>query len=109
MLEIIAFAAWICFGAYAVWYFTSAKRYAPITMTEAKMLWVIHKHDIRCNANRWRELVRGGRVVGFECECGYKHVQRRPIVSSIPVPQADAKVPVPRKLKSPRKLTFEHE
>jgi hypothetical protein len=84
MLEILALALWGGLTAYAVWYFTSAKYYAPITVNEARILWKIHKRNIRCNARKWREIRRGGKMIGFECECGYKHIQKRPIVSNAP-------------------------
>lgn len=71
---------WVCFAVYAIWYFTSAKRHAPLTPNEAKLLWKIHKQNIKCGAKKWRELKRGDRIIGFECECGYKHVQKRPII-----------------------------
>lgn len=86
MLEIITGALWICLAAYATWYFTSAKNYAPITPNEARILWKIHKRNIRCVARKWREIKRGDKIIGFECECGYKHVQKRPIVANTPTP-----------------------
>jgi len=79
-------ALWGCLTAYAVWYFTSAKHYAPITISEARILWKIHKRNIQCNARKWQKIKRGGKIIGFTCECGYKHIQRRPIVSNIPTP-----------------------
>jgi hypothetical protein len=41
MLEIIAFATWTVFVAYATWYFTSAKHTTPISPDEARLLWKI--------------------------------------------------------------------
>jgi len=90
MLEIIMVALWMCLAAYAAWYFTSAKNYAPITLKEAKILWKIHKRNIRCVARKWREIKRGDKIIGFECECGYKHVQKRPIVANIPTPNIES-------------------
>src|SRR3972149_7404423 len=84
MIEILALALWACFTTYITWYFTSAKKYAPITPNEAKTLWKIHRHNIGCNARKWREISRRGKTIGFECECGYKHIQRRPIVANTP-------------------------
>lgn len=83
-LEILVFASWTTLIAYATWYFTSAKYYAPLTLDEAKILWKIHKQNIGCNGRKWQVVKRRGKIVGFKCECGYKHVQRRPIVASIP-------------------------
>ena len=107
MLEIIVPALWTLFAVYIVWYCTSAKHYAPITSTEAKMLWVLHRNGVRCNAKRWREVRRIGKIVGFECECGHKHIQKRPIVSSAPALQIDAKNPMLAKLGNSKKASFE--
>jgi hypothetical protein len=68
MLEILMVALWGRLTAYATWYFTSAKHYAPITHTEARILWKIHKRNIRCNARKWQEIKRDGKIIGFECE-----------------------------------------
>jgi hypothetical protein len=84
MLEILMFATWASLIGYAVWFFTAAKHYAPITPDEAKILWKIHKQRLQCASTRWRPVKRGNHVIGFECECGFMHVQRRPLVSSAP-------------------------
>jgi hypothetical protein len=86
MIEIIAITLWTCFAAYAIWYFTSAKHYAPLTPNEAKMLWKIHKQTAKCEGRKWREIHRGRKIVGFTCECGYKYMQKRPIVAGAPQP-----------------------
>jgi hypothetical protein len=109
MLEIIMPAIWIVFVTYIVWYCTSAKNFAPITSSEAKMLWVLHKNDVQCNAKRWREVRRMGKTVGFECECGHKHIQRRPIVSSAPVLRIDSETPTLVKLGSSRKAALKQD
>jgi len=82
-------ALWGCFTTYATWYFTLAKHYAPITPNEAKILWKIHKQNIECYARKWRRIKRGDKIIGFECECGYKHIQKRPIVASTPTPHIE--------------------
>jgi hypothetical protein len=92
MLEILMWASWIGFTAYSIWYFTKAKHYFPITVNEAKILWKIHKQHIGCVSKKWRVIKRGNNVVGFECECGYRHVQRRPIVSGAPALNVNAQL-----------------
>jgi hypothetical protein len=109
MLEIIVPALWTLLAIYIVWYCTSAKHYAPITSTEAKMLWVLHKNDVRCNAKRWREVRRIGKIVGFECECGCKHIQKRPLVSSAPALRIDSENSMLAKLGSSEKTSFERD
>jgi hypothetical protein len=76
---------WASFTGYAVWYVTSAKRNVAITFDDAKTLWEIHKKNAKCAGRKWRSISRrGGKISGFECECGYKYNQKRPIVSSMP-------------------------
>jgi hypothetical protein len=85
MLIIILPATWVLFASYLVWYVTSAKRNVSITFNEAKALWHIHKKNARCPSHKWRPISRkSGKISGFECECGYKYTQRRPILSSRP-------------------------
>ena len=85
MLTVILPAIWISFTGYLLWYVTSAKRNVPITLDEAKALWKIHKRTAKCTSHKWRPISRrGDKISGFECECGYKYNQKRPIVSSIP-------------------------
>ena len=105
MLEIFMSLLWSCFAVYAIWYLTSAKHYAPISFAEARMLWKIHKLNIKCNARKWREIRRGGKTVGFECECGYKHIQKRPIVANMPAPNVQPQISMFDKLHTPYKST----
>jgi hypothetical protein len=92
MLETLMLASWIGFTAYSIWYLTAAKHYFPITVNEAKILWKIHKQHIGCTAKKWRIIKRGDNVVGFECGCGYRHLQKRPIVSGAPALNVNAKM-----------------
>jgi len=101
MMEIIMVTLWVCLATYTIWYFTSAKNYAPITSKEARILWKIHKRNILCGARKWREIKRGGRIIGFECECGYKHVQKRPIVANTPSPNINPQTSAFDKLHAP--------
>lgn len=78
-------ASWACLLAYTVWYSTSAKNLAPITVKEAKLLWKIHKQNVSCQSRKWRIIKRKNKIIGFECGCGYKHIQKRPIVANVPV------------------------
>ena len=81
-LEILMPASWACFTAYAAWYFASAKQYAPLTYKEARILWEIHKHKTQCDSKTWHKIRRKDRVIGFKCDCGYKHIQRKPITAN---------------------------
>lgn len=83
-LEVFAIAVWMSLLGYVAWYFTSAKYNAPLSPGEADMLWKIHKRDRKCHAKSKHVIKRGGRIIGFECGCGYKHIQKRPVVAGKP-------------------------
>lgn len=81
---IIMPALWAGLGTYALWYLTKAQDYSPITREEARTLWYIHHRALHCGARRWRKIKREGQIIGFQCECGYKHLQKRPLVAHSP-------------------------
>jgi hypothetical protein len=82
---IILPAIWVLFACYLAWFLTSAKRNVSITFDDAKALWHIHKKNTRCASHKWRPVLRkNGKISGFECECGYKYTQKRPIISNRP-------------------------
>jgi hypothetical protein len=83
-LHILMPALWACFTIYIAWYTTKAKHYSTITPLEAKQLWTIHKQDTHCNGRKWRQIERAGKTIGFQCECGHRHTQKRPIVAHLP-------------------------
>jgi hypothetical protein len=93
-LSILTLSAWGCFTTYLSWYATRAKRSYPITTAEAKQLWTIHKHDTHCNGKKWQQLKKGKQTIGFQCECGYRHTQKKPLVAHTPtkmeIPQVSA-------------------
>ncbi|PVX23763.1 MAG: hypothetical protein CW691_09710 [Candidatus Bathyarchaeum sp.] len=74
-------AIWLSLGFATAWFLLSAKRVVPLTQKEAETLWRVHKQKMLCKAKSWREIVRGDKVVGFECECGHKHVQKKHIIT----------------------------
>jgi hypothetical protein len=94
MLEILVSTLWTCFVLYGAWYFTLAKHYAPLSFMEARLLWRLHRLDVKCNARKWREIRKGNKIVGFQCECGYKHIQRRPIVATKPAAKTQTQTPM---------------
>jgi hypothetical protein len=79
MWEISVPVLWLVLLVYALWYFLSAKDYVPLDSREALLLWKIHKQQAKCGAKGWRKIQRRNKIVGFKCECGYKHLQKRPI------------------------------
>ena len=85
MIIIILPVIWASFACYFLWFATSAKRNVPITLDDAKTLWKIHRKTTKCTCHKWRPLSRkSGKISGFECECGYKYTQRRPLLSGSP-------------------------
>jgi hypothetical protein len=94
---VLTFGLWTVFVAYLTWFLTSAKHYAPISPFEGRILWEVHRRSAQCNGRGWQQIKKGGKIVGFKCECGYKHMQLRPIVAGVPplhVKPEDSKVPV---------------
>jgi hypothetical protein len=85
MLTIILATAWTSFAGYLLWYVTSAKRNVSITVNDAEILWKLHKKSTNCAGHTWRLIKRrNSKISGFECECGYKYTQKRPLISNLP-------------------------
>jgi len=68
-------------GLATAWFLLSAKRVVPLTMTEAETLWKVHKQQEQCIAEGWHEIISKNKIVGFECECGHNHVQKKHIIT----------------------------
>ena len=73
-------AIWLSLGFATAWLLLSAKRAVPLSRKEAETLWKFHKQKTKCRAKSWQEIVRGNKLIGFECECGHKHIQKRHII-----------------------------
>jgi len=84
MLEMLVAAIWSCLVGYLFWYFFLARDYEPLSVKEAEMLWKAHKQSSHCRAEGWRQILYKGRLVGFECDCGYKYLQKRPLTVKSP-------------------------
>jgi len=104
-LPILMPALWGSFTVYVAWYVAKAKHYFPITPVEAKQLWTIHKETARCNAKKWKQIKRSGKTIGFQCDCGHKHVQKRPIVAHVPTTQIECDVSAFDRLHTTHKST----
>ena len=74
-------AIWLSLGFLIAWLLLSAKRVVPLTRKEAETLWKFHKQKTNCRAESWREIVRRNKIIGFECKCGHKHVQKKHIIT----------------------------
>jgi hypothetical protein len=104
-LWILTPTMWLCFASYTTWYVTKAKHYSAITDTEANQLWTIHKRNMNCNGRKWRQIKHRGKIVGFQCECGYKHIQHRPIVAHTSVAPTNSQTSAFDKLHTTHKST----
>lgn len=71
----------LCFGFYVTWLLLSANRVVPIPREDLEILWKLHKQETGCEATELREIVKRNKIVGFKCECGYKHCQKKPIIN----------------------------
>jgi len=74
-------AIWLSLGFATAWFLLSAKRVVPLSAKEAETLWKVHKQHKNCRAKKWNEITNGQKLIGFECECGHKQVQRKPIIN----------------------------
>jgi hypothetical protein len=74
-------AIWVSLGLFVAWFLLSAQRSVAISPEEAEMLWKIHKQKAQCNAKKYEAITRRGKTMGFKCECGHKHIQKKHIVN----------------------------
>lgn len=74
-------STWLLVIVYFTWFFTSAKDYASMERRDAEIFWRIHKQDAECRSNKWQEIRHEENIVGFECACGYRHLEKRPITT----------------------------
>ena len=74
-------AIWLSLGFCTAWFLLSAKRFVPLSREEAETLWKVHKQMTQCEAKDWHEITRGDKIIGFECECGHEHLQKKHIIN----------------------------
>ena len=74
-------AIWLSLGFATAWFLLSAKRVVPLSLEDAETLWKVHKQNANCRAKKWNEINRGKELIGFECECGHKHVQKKHVIN----------------------------
>ena len=79
--EFLVPTIWVSFGCAVAWFILSAKKYQEITPNDAKLLWKTHKQFTHCNAEVFSQITKGKKLVGYICQCGYEHVQKRPIIN----------------------------
>ena len=70
-----------CVGVCGALGVTATKRTIPITVEDAKVMWALHKQNTGCIFKEWTLLTRNkGKMIGFQCECGYRFKQKKPIM-----------------------------
>lgn len=72
---------WVTLGCAVAWFLLSAKREQEITEKEAEMLWKSHKQFKHCSAKKFIKIVKGKKLIGYNCQCGYQYKQERPIIN----------------------------
>jgi hypothetical protein len=56
------------------------KTLQPLTTQGLEVAWKMHKQHSHCGASVLKCLLtRGGKVVGFKCNCGYKYLQKKSV------------------------------
>jgi len=71
----------LCFGFYIGYILLSARNHVPMTSEEIVTLWKFHKSTKGCKAEAWHEITKKKKTIGYECECGFKHIQKKPLVT----------------------------
>ena len=86
MLTEIMLASWACFAICGAWYFGVAKQEVPISPEDAEVMWKLHKQSSSKRCRKWHLLKhKTGKPIGFQCDCGYKYTQKKPIVPITPL------------------------
>jgi len=84
MLDALGMVALSGIAACSV-FLSLAKRNAPISIDDAKVIWTMHRKDSGCNRREWQFIKRReDKVIGFKCACGYEYKQKRPLLSNKP-------------------------
>ena len=69
------------FGFYVAYIFLSARHIVPMTPNEVETLWKFHKQTRCCDAKSWTKITKKKKLIGYECDCGYKHIQKKPLIT----------------------------
>ncbi len=78
MIEILFGAVWTCLGVYIVWYFFKAETLHPLSSDDLTLTWQLHKNQTGCTASTINTIhVKNNHMVGFTCNCGYNHMNKR--------------------------------
>ena len=70
----------LCFGFYIAYVLLSARNVVPMTSEEIETLWKFHKQTKCCKAETWHEITKKKKLIGYECDCGFKQIQTKPLI-----------------------------
>jgi hypothetical protein len=69
----------------------TAKRNVPMTRREVNLLFTLHKQTVHSCGHKMQPLMmKSGKIAGFQCECGFRHIQKRPYFSRSPKTSIEA-------------------
>ena len=71
----------LCLGLYIVYILLSARNVFPITKDEIDTLWKFHRQTKCCKAKTWHEITKKKKLIGYACECGFQHIQKKPLIN----------------------------
>ena len=74
-------AIWLSLGFLIAWLLLSAKLTVPMTKEEIDTLWTFHKQKTKCKSKSCKEIIQKNNIIGFECECGFSHIQKKPLIN----------------------------
>jgi hypothetical protein len=81
--EFLVPTLWVTFGCTLAWSLLSAQRWHAIDPDELTVLWETHKQFNCCTAKKFEPILKGKKIVGYKCQCGHQHLQKRPIVNFV--------------------------
>ena len=60
----------------------TTKKDVPMTRKEVNLLYTLHKQASNdCNHKMQPVIMKTGEIAGFQCECGYRYIQKRSLFS----------------------------
>jgi len=74
-------AIWLSLGFVIAWLLLSATLSVPMTQEEIDTLWTFHKQKTKCKSKTCKQIIKKSNIIGFECECGFNHIQKKPLIN----------------------------
>jgi len=82
MITLIISASLACLGICGALCIAATERTVSVTIEDAKIIWTLHKQSSRCRHGKWMLIKpKNGKVNGFQCECGYKYLQKKSLIT----------------------------